>query len=215
MSTYKDNPEYTFVTDTNLYAGNFLQEMGAYITGWYDDYHNPGQGTEEALEWVEVRNTEHEDSAYDLFVNPDWFNNGLGGEFRLDDPDAEEKALEAHKNHKIAYAQKYIKLTKDNYDLPSEQRNRLGWTDEAIEKTIARHEQEIEEAKAETEVKHYPAYLSVAIFLTEKPTQEQLDVLKKRAHSFVAKSDYAQKKKLAIEGFRLVKKVANYEETEV
>jgi len=62
---------------------------------------------------------------------------------------------------------------------------------------------------------HYPAYMSVAIFFQEKPSQEIIDVMKKRAYEYIElykKDKYGGV--ITISGFRLIKHDVEIKQTE-
>ena len=66
----------------------------------------------------------------------------------------------------------------------------------------------------------YPAHMSVAIFFVNKPTEEIIDFMKKRANIFAeAKRRFGEtwdkKFKLKIGGFRLIKETITFEEVNV
>lgn len=60
----------------------------------------------------------------------------------------------------------------------------------------------------------HPAYLSVAIFMSRKPTDEEITFLKDRAQKFVAEdhSRFGLKEEMAISGFRLIEEVTTQKE---
>jgi len=147
-----------------------------------------------------------------IWPNPNWFNNGLGGEYRRDDPLAEKKALAHYKQVRISDAQKQLKRVLGFRDIPIE--NRKSWTEEAIEREASRETKRIKEAEEKTSVTKHPAFCSVAIFMSEKPSQKQIDFLKDRAYKFLKYSQTARflTKGIEIEGFRLVDKTISTEE---
>jgi len=206
-------PLLTFVIDTNSYAGNFERQMCGYMTGdggeyGYKDvdavFHaEVGDDHPNVVDLVEYRVNDDDDvpvhAPVRTFPNPRWFNNGTGGYFRLDDPEAETKALLAYKKSTIGYAEDQIKRVKAS-----------SRGQESIDRGVSRFEQQIKKANATTKVTRHPAYTSVGIFLRQRPTAEQIAFLKDRAQRFVefCRSDHEAAKwlpnDLQIEGFRLI-----------
>ena len=119
------------------------------------------------------------------------------------------KVLTAYRAHRAEQAAKGIARANEHTTRDAATRERLGWSDEAIEREIARQNKLIADAEAMTEVHQHPAYLSVGIFLYTRPTEQQIDFMKDRTHRFV---QYCRDTKflpddLVIEGFRLVEQV--------
>lgn len=126
-------PSYSFVVDTDAYAGNFERELTAYVIGQADEYAAVDEYLEMftdecSMDFEELSDTRISDpgddgimrAPNDLAPTPGWSNNGHGKHYKVDS---------AH---------------------PFK----------------------------------YPAYQSVAIFLSRKPTDEELSELIKRAVSF-------------------------------
>lgn len=183
---------YRFVIDTDQYAGNFYRQMCAFITGQLDEL---GIG-EEFLELVpdeakkrlgpivqrcEIKNNY---TPAEIYPTPGWFNNGLGGEFR----DGQEvEALEEHKKY-------CIKLSNQKpYEIESaNQEYKEKWMKES-----------------NRQLRKHPAYMSVAIFFSERPAYDTIEFMKRRAHSFIALKKsrpdlWRFLPDIKIEGFRLV-----------
>lgn len=212
--------DFVFVVDTNLYAGNFSRQLCGYCTGVADEY--PGQEEVEVfheevapspieglVEFRPVGDTNVFLSPCDIWPNPAWFNNGSGGAFRHDDPEAETKALAAYKKFQVQQAEKQIALVRGHVALDPAKRTRSGWTDEAIAREISRQQKTSESAEAETAAKRCTAYMSVGIFMYRRPDAQQVALLKDRVHKFV---QYCRDTRflpdgLVIEGFRMVEQV--------
>lgn len=218
---------FLFVVDTDHYAGNFERQMCAYVTGMVGEC---GVGEEEEVifeEEVDINPLldEHDYSIVmemptgdglpcmrpcEIYPNPRWFNHGMGGHFRYDDPEAEEKALADWKRETIKNAKKGIKNAKA-----------WKWSKGALANEVERRQNEIQRAENKTQVNHYPAYMSVAIFLEERPSESQIEFLKKRSHKFfeeyLPNEDDSRmvQSAVTIEGFRLVEVVVNHIEEEL
>ena len=93
--------EYLLVVDTEQYSGNFERQLCAYITGIVGEcgvgHEEAGVAQEDLPEKVQEWCQEHvllkmDDNGCDRPVairpTPGWFNDGRGGHFRRDDPDA-------------------------------------------------------------------------------------------------------------------------------
>ena len=192
-----------FVIDTNLYAGNFERPMCAFVTGQVGEC---GVGEKEAeIFEEEVEDEEFRAAVEDLigaepddhgchrpakiYPTPGWFNNGNGGHYREDDPDAEEKALRERDEEVKRYAENTIRRCYADKDYGNKEADRH--LKENLGQPLTR----------------YPAFQSVAICLTEIPEPEMLDFLKKRARRFAAehKSYDGKPSPIEIEGFRLIR----------
>lgn len=156
----QDQKHFLFVVDTDSYAGSFERQMCGYITGQHDGTH----GEEEA----EVAHKEL----------PDWvsgfFENSV--DYRRDDKGHERRAT--------------IWPTPGWFNHGMGGHFRDGQEAEAFED----HKREVAEyvakyptsdVKAGDKLVKHPAYMSVAIFLRERPEQEIIDLMKERAKKFV------------------------------
>src|ERR1051326_8259449 len=157
MVTEKENG-WVFVIDTEQYAGNFERDMCAYITGQIGDcevgkeyanlFKKQSIVNDDFFDNIQSRADDH--GCYrpcSIWETPGWFNNGMGGHFKNDDPDANEKALKAYVKAMEETYGGYIKSTLSVRDLPEAERKRLGWTEEGIERTVKQHQKEIEKAQ--------------------------------------------------------------------
>lgn len=199
------------VIDTEQYAGNFERDMCAYATGQIGEC---GVGDDQAeiarREIPEVVDKIEEIIAQvaddngchrpcEIYPTSGFFNNGMGGEFR------EGQEVEALKHYKKAtreYYQGWINRIK-GYG------SQHGWTDEAKKRDIARHLGSITEAESLTKTPKGPAYLSVAIYFDERPSDEIIQVVKERSAKF------AEGKKLTITGYRLIEQKVSSRETAI
>lgn len=215
------NPKHkAVVIDTEQYAGNFEREMCAYLTGQFG---NCGVGTKisaavseeiKHLDWwkrhiAQEANEHGIERPVSIYPTPNWFNNGMGGEYR-DVPEEYERAQNERIASTIKYQAPQIKAAQDRLDTGNFEAERPGaWTKEACERQIADSEATVLRAIKQGLQRH-PAYLSVAIFVKEFPPQEVLDELKERARKFVDnlatsagyRVDHGEK--IVITGVRLV-----------
>jgi len=200
---------YIFVIDTDQYAGNFEREMTAYMTGQYGDcgvgaeliseIESAGLSADYFEDLIDTRPDEH--GCYrpcKIWQTPGWFNDGLGGHFREGD---EEIAKKRHRAECLKKANDPVGVHPNDVE-----RNKKRWLEAA------------------DEFKKYPAYNSVAIFMTREPTEEEVRVLKQRAHDW---TNYVQTKQACsaespgtycflkygnIEGFRLIREETTQEQ---
>lgn len=95
-----DNPKAVVIAiDTNSYAGDFEREMCAWITGRIGECRVGEEYADEAEEqlkngpWYEAYVIQEKDEhgcsrPCGVWATPGWFNNGTGGHFRDDSPEA-------------------------------------------------------------------------------------------------------------------------------
>jgi hypothetical protein len=196
-----------FVIDTEQYAGNFERQMCAYITGQIGEC---GVGQEEAvqykkethkqpLDFIENRVDGSDDCPcmrpVNIYPTPGWFNHGDGGHFK-DGQEAE--ALVDYRKAAKEITGGYIKQAKRSY-----------WSEADKKSEIKRYEKKINDAMKLKKVHKWPAYLSVAIFCSRKPTDKEIDFMKERAKKFAAIS------KIKVTGFRLVEEKIESEATAI
>lgn len=200
-------PKFTFVIDTEQYAGNFEREMTAYVTGHVGEC---GVGEDEArcyleqtgrepLEFIENRLTGQDcQRPTEIVPTPGWFNHGMGGHFKVGQ---EEAALKDYLKEVEQYGQQQIKAAAVAIH-PT-------WTVKAKKQEIDRQLERIEDAKKLDKPRNYPAYMSVGIFCSRRPNPEEIDFMKARAKAYVAyKKDHHKKYfrgKVKITGYRLLK----------
>lgn len=193
------NRVYIFCIDTDEYAGNFERPMCAFMTGVVGEC---GVGDEEAeaylkegLEPLEdlIMNMPDEHGCYrpaKIQPTPGWFGSGMSGPYREANYD-EAKVVEEHNKAVEDYAKNTCEVV---------------YADKAHGK--AEGDRFRKEHTITKLVKKYPAYNSVGIFLSRKPTDEELAFLKKRAELYAksprayGESDFV--KPFKIDGFRLV-----------
>jgi len=222
---------YAFIILTDSYSNNFEKDMCAFITGTIGECGVGEECQKEFNKWLETSTYKQNPFENNIFQvsdehgcrrpvaiasNPSYFNIGMGQHFKTDDPNSDSKALEAYRKYMESYEMsqieslKLIKLT--------ENPKKGDWTQEAVDRNIKRHLKNIDTAKALTKPYHYPAFLSVALFFHNKPSQELIDLMKQRAQEYVnsplAKC-YPNNKPIKIEGFVLQHKIAKFEEETV
>lgn len=226
MKTKKES--WIFVIDTENYAGNFEREMCAYITGVVGecgvgqemaDLYLKETGEEESR-FIDVIDQVADEQGCDrpcqIWETPGWYNNGYGLEYKKDDTEeALKHFIESRKEHLNSDYTSYIEVKKSL----NEGRKVYDWTLDACEEMIEKIKKEIEELKDIKELPNkYPAYLSVAIFFSEKPTSDQIKFMKKRLENFVNTKrengrEWDKDFDVKITGFRLLKKTVSIEET--
>ena len=223
-----------FIVDTEDYAGDFEREMCGYLTGIVGEC---GVGVEGRRKYLEDMGLELDQERYyapvvgnpfeeiikqvpdehgcrrpaSIYLTPGWYNDGHGGHYDENvTSDAEVlkeyvEAVERECEEEI----KHLTLIATEEDTP-ENRKRGAWTAEAKTMEIKRYQEEITTARQKVKVNRYPAYLSVAIFFDEKPTEEQIELMKERAYDF-AKDTNAYNRfsredtnPIKITGFRLL-----------
>ncbi len=207
----KSNCLYLIVIDTNKYSGNFERDMCAYATGQVGEC---GVGDNQAeiarreipemvgkIEEIIVQIPDEHGChrPCEIYPTPGWFNSGLGGEFR------EGQEVEALKHYKKATR----KCFEEQIKRLKSYKAKDGWTDEIKERDKKRHLERIAEADALEEPPKFPAYMSVAIYFNKKPSQEIIDVVKRRS------AEFAKKEKIIISGYRLIEQKTSLTETAV
>ena len=207
----------TFIIDTNSYAGNFEREMCGYLTGrvgecgvgdnFAEFFHK-----EETLDFDNVIDVEDEGCARPCSIqpSPNYFNTGMGKHYHISEENDKERILNDYYLSVKGVYEGYMAQPKGYREIMLKQGLTTyanGWTLEACNKEIARHEKTIDAAKNATTFQKYPAYNSVGIFFDTMPTQEQIDLMKKRAVAFVSlflsKKKYGADANFKVEGFRI------------
>ena len=192
---------YYFVVDTESYAGNFEREMCAFMTGQVGEC-GVGQKAaaifeedcgEDLLEEMEdLIGAENDDRGCcrpaKIYPTPGWFNNGVGGHYKENDPGVMKRAQEEHDVEVQRYADNTIRKVYADQDYADKE------ADEHIKEGVGRP------------ITKHPAYMSVAICLNREPTAEEIIFLKGRAKIFGASHmGYNDKPApIAITSFRLV-----------
>lgn len=202
--------QYGFIVDTNLYTGNFEREMCAFMTGHVGEC---GVGIEEvdlyeeqyvALEDIEqVRDDEDCSRPVSAYPTPNIWNNGLGFEYKNGE---EDLALQEFRKSTCKYYESLIEQV-ENY----RGKNLLNWTDEAIDTTVNGYRHHIEDAENLIKPHKYPAYMSLIIYFSKKPTDKIISFLKQRAEEY----ELFYGEGLKITGYRLLEIITQEIITEI
>lgn len=220
---------YKFIIDTDKYAGNFEREMCAYLTGRIGDCEvgddfaeifKKEVGDKASFENVLLVSDEGCYRPCEIEPTLGWFNTGMGNSYRESEED-EEKILKDYALSVENYEAPLIK-SKEAIKLSLLEGKKVSnWTVEACDREIKGHLQKISNAQNTKTYSKYPCYNSVAIFFDNKPTTEQISLMKDRANNFSAakrnSGDYSWDKEFALEisGFRLIKVTKKQEEESV
>jgi hypothetical protein len=209
--------EFLLVIDTDEYAGNFEREMCAYLTGQVGECGVGGEYAElfhqevptkvaESFENIVAFVTDEHSCARPatIWANPRYGNDGFGNHYlrtNRDDPALLATYAQNIANYEQPHIESYQRI-KD--DLTA------GWTVVAgAEQSLVRANKRIADAKALKKIACFPAYMSVGIWLTKKPTAAQISLLKERTAKFAEakrklKPGLYKDFTLTIEGFRLI-----------
>lgn len=197
-----DTKSYIFCVDTNKYAGNFERQMCAYMTGLYGDC---GVGKEHAQMYEEdclvpldglITSKPDEHGTYrpcSIFPTPGWFNTGLGDYYR----EADFNPLKALDDYNLSVEKE------------AKRKELITWQGKDKEYSIAEANRYREKQKISSPdfLRRYPAYNSVGIYMSKKPTDYDVIFLKARAKKFTTlKGDkpWEDYTSITIEGFRLL-----------
>jgi hypothetical protein len=194
---------FTLILDTDHYAGNFERETTAYATGTVGDC---GVGEELAKEFHamgvdqalldEIEDKMHYESDEHgcnrpcaIQTTPGWVNDGNGQHYRQDksvppSPEQIEKYRDHMRKYKLPHLESARKSTATGYG---------GWTQEGLD----REEKAFQDIDTSMP-RWFPAYNSVGIFFSEKPSDEALKLVVTRA------KEYLTRKGVALEGVRLI-----------
>jgi hypothetical protein len=217
--------KWLFVIDTENYAGSFEREMTAYVTGVVGDCEVGAEVAslfpdtplkDEILKNI-LQVPDERGNRRPCFIYPTlgWFNHGMGGHFR---DGKEDIALADYINCVIKYYGNSIYHGYlNNWRTDPKSRNnyeKAGWNEQKLIEACEREEKKIDEAK---KLNKYPAYLSVAIYFKEKPSQELIDFMKERSKEYSNNNEIKYLKllghdcKINITGFRLIQEKVVYE----
>lgn len=226
MSVSTPDCPYLLIIDTDKYSGNFERELTGFCTGVDDGTHGEKEG-QDFFDWLDdvgkvsgwgelVTTCNEEDNGFPrvctIWPTPGRLNNGSG--FHYDDGGDEDEARAKAKQSMIEYHAPHIKQCQDRLDNNDFEEDRPGaWTKEACERTIAGHLSSIERAGIFV---RWPAYESVAIFLSAKPSETDMAIFMERLKDFSENMMCFGKRtdtKLQIKGVRLVKRETKIIET--
>jgi len=217
------NNKYIFVIDTEQYAGNFKREMTAYITGHVGDcgvgenmipLYQKETGDTNCEKFGDILDYRPDDHGCcrpcAIYPTPGWFNPGMASDFR----DGEDAAAlkEYVKRCEQIYGEEFMTRTLYIKAVLEKGEECPGWSMEAVEREIKRLNENIEAARRLKKPNHCPSYLSVAIYFEKKPSQELIDLMKKRAYAY---SLLFRQKEIKITGFRLIEETTSSAEEAV
>lgn len=182
---------YLVIAHTNAYSGNFERQSIAYATGQFGMC---GVGSDEArdarqtidadiLAWwdnnaVHVKNNSNCARPASIYPTPGFFNNGYGGNF----PCTEQGRIDAlahYKKEKMKYARK------DLGALSAVVIGEGNWTEGGLEEHASRLRDELSNLEKHVEVVEYPAYMSVAIKVKERPPSNVMRSFEERMREFL------------------------------
>lgn len=181
------NPKAVVIAiDTESYAGNFEREMCAWLTGRTGECGVGEDLAEEAREQLKNKEwfdkyvvDESDEGCYRpcaIWPTPGWFNNGMGGHYKIGSPEADnadadsKKAFVDYQNH---HAKNIVAMLESG-----EYSN--GWTEDKCKDYLDTMAKNIESFKA----MRAPAYMSVAIFTSRIPPDEVVSEIRERIMSF-------------------------------
>ncbi len=198
---------FAFIIDTESYAGNFEREMCAYCTGEIGEC---GVGDNMASLFQKEMELGDEDEGpfakkilqradeygcgrpVSIWPTKGWFNNGMGGHFR----DGQEPEALEHRNQEYRnYGDKKPYSTNEE----ANEKHRRDWYE-----------------KQPQPLGKFPAYNSVAIFFSERPTDEEVRLIIERAKKFATErpdgtEDWQDRTPIKITGFRLIQETVQQE----
>ena len=189
------------IIHTNKYAGNFERQMCAYITGAVGDC---GAGRKEAAiardeltseqiddfdGIVTNRRDDHgRERPSQIAINANWFNDGHGNHYRIDDDDI-DKQLKARFESIERYKLGIINNMESIIARLNVGEAAQDWTLDKANFEIVSLRNEIEEARQATVILRFKAYYSVGINFEELPSTNMIALIKERAHKYAALND--------------------------
>lgn len=214
---------YIFTVDTEEHAGGFERQLVAFISGQVGECNVGGEIAEatqekmtqecpDILAWLDLHVSQEPDEhgtlrPASIWTTPGWINDGMGGLYKENAPPEEQKAVHERYARRVrSYYEPLIKQWKER-DYAGE--DSAGDEAERLAKQL---EEQLERGPG-----RYPAYLSVALFLSHSPPPEVLEFLKKRSQEFAREhKDWADNPTpITITGYRLITKTTNLEEQKV
>jgi hypothetical protein len=229
MSVDSPRCPYILVVDTDKYAGNFERELTGFCVGVHDGTHGDREAADfgEWLEeqdktsgWEAISTTEPEDNGWPrvctIWPTPGRLNNGMGYHYDANaggEEEARAKSIQAMRDYHAGQME-MCQRRLDTGDFEEDNGGR-GWTKEGCERTIASALASIERAG---QFVSFPAYESVAIFLTKRPSAADMKIFLERLRDFAQNMTWCGKrtdKPLTIKGVRLVKRETVVTETVV
>jgi hypothetical protein len=205
---------YILCLDTDHYAGNFERETTAFATGQVGDCNVGLEFVEEFLGdpttkpfHKEIQDKillldvagDHSFSHYcptGLETTPGYVNDGMGHVYKQDakispTPEQTEVYRQSHRDYDLPH----IESAKRRLALGVN-----GWTQEHIDKM----EERLQEKSAAT-ITWFPAFHSVGIFFSRKPSKALINFIVERVQKFYARPYGWKKDLITLEGVRLLK----------
>lgn len=215
-----DTSQWVFVIDTDGHAGSFERELTAYCTGEIGECE---VGKEGAAQYREDLGLEEYEGLFadngdgpcvmtrpddhgcfrptSIWPNPGWVNDGSGNCYRVEDWDP-EKVLVTYRQTRIDYAEQHRNSYADKE-----------YGNKEADRKVAEYN-----ALTVDDLHQWPAYKSVAIFFSDRPTPEQITLIKERVQKMITEDWGIGMTKYAdvphIEGFRLVRELVTHKEEE-
>lgn len=214
MSSFEDaGSTWALVIDTDGYAGNYERQLTAFCTGRigecevgeehvarFQAEENPNPfPMDDDDEWVEgtpdiLHLMDDDDGCRRpcaIHTSPNWFNDGIGHHYRVDDHPPEAEMIDVHEAADVAH-----------YERSSHPDDR--------ERNVQRARDHAAEMRANGKINRYPAYMSVAIYFDRRPSDEQIAVIRRRAETFFAEGLHdtygSSPDAVHVEGFRLIER---------
>jgi len=199
MSTYSaPSEEFIFIVDTEQYSGNFEREMCAYMTGCIG---HCGAGGEEQQIFNEEMGIDTEQGELD---HPFHFVTGRSDDHGCFRP-CTIWPTPGYFNHGMG----------GHFKEGQEEEAKKHYENECDKEIAKPHsDKNMWEERKQGELRRYPAYQSVAIFMNRPPTAEEIGILMERAKKF---AEYMKnfegwnKQKITITGFRFIKEETRHE----
>lgn len=193
MSVHDPRCPYLLIVDADQYSGNYERQLTGFCTGVDDGTHGEREGDDfrewlaehgKTVSWERISTTAADDNGYPrvatIWTTPGRLNNGLGFHYDAgsDDTEARQKYFESTVSYREPHiAEMRRRLDEQDFD------ERLRWNKESCERTLAGYLKDIEDAKT-VELRPWPAYESVAIFLTERPAEADMAIFLERLRDF-------------------------------
>ena len=182
--TYPDC--WVLVIDTDSYSGNFERELTAYLTGVIGEC---GVGDKLAARFRQDAKTSKPPVDFEklllqvpdekgcarpctIWSTPGWYNDGYGEHYKEGD---EKRALAASKEKAKNELKPRIAQHEAHLEKPY-----AGWTKDDVKRAIDNLKKDLAKRLAVKKPGKYNAYLSVAIFFSERPSNKVIEWLKKR-----------------------------------
>jgi hypothetical protein len=196
MSTHSPNCAYLLVVDADQYSGNYERQLTGFCTGVDDGTHGDKEGADfrrwldehgKSVSWKKISTTCRDDKNYPrvctIWPSPGRLNNGMGFHYDAGDEEAQANARLKAQRDMVAYQKPTVDRAQARLDAEDfEDASKPGaWTKEACERTI---ESSLRSISTAGDFVGFPAYESVAIFLTAKPSAADMAIFMERLADF-------------------------------